>query len=138
MLRVGDRVIQINNDYDNEVFNGDIGWVETAGAGGVSVAFDGRIIAYTGELLRNLTLAWAISIHKSQGSEYQAVIIVIHKSHRLMLQRNILYTAITRARSFCCLIDSPWAIETAVRCRDDDARHTRLIERLKSESMATW
>ena len=97
----------------------------------LDVDFEGRRVALTGEQLQDVELAWAISIHKSQGSEYPAVVVVLHRSHRVMLRRNLLYTGITRAARFCCLIGDRYAIELAVQQRGGDERWTRLAERLE-------
>jgi len=129
--RAGDRVIQVKNDYDNDIFNGDTGTVTAAGSGGLIVDFDGRQIALTGESLDVVEPAWAISIHKSQGSEYRAVIVVLHRAHRIMLRRNLLYTAMTRAREFCCIVGDRWAIQTAVQTAGGVSRWTRLADRLQ-------
>jgi len=129
--RAGDRVIQVKNDYDNDIFNGDTGTVMAAGSGGLIVDFDGRQIALTGESLDVVEPAWAISIHKSQGSEYRAVIVVLHRAHRIMLRRNLLYTAMTRAREFCCIVGDRWAIQTAVQTAGGVSRWTRLADRLQ-------
>ena len=129
-LRVGDRVIQVRNNYDADVFNGDVGRVVAVEDGALEVDFDGRPVGCTGDGLDDLELAYAISIHKSQGSEYPAVVVVVHGAHRIMLRRNLLYTAVTRARRFCCVIGSAWAIETAARRRGGDERFTRLTERI--------
>ena len=127
---VGDRVIQVRNDYDNDIFNGDTGTVLDIAGGRLTVDFDGRPVTLTGEQLRDVELAWCISIHKSQGSEYPAVLVLLHRSHRIMLRRNLLYTAMTRARRFCCVVADPWALRTAVQTRGGDERWTRLAERL--------
>ncbi len=129
-FRVGDRVLQVRNDYDRDIFNGDVGLVTAAGAGGLSVDFEGREVSVTGEGMRDLVLAYAISIHKSQGSEYPAVVVALHRAHRIMLRRNLLYTAITRARRFCCVVGDPWAIEQAIRTPGGADRWSRLSERL--------
>ena len=107
------------------------GSVVTAGSGGLIVDFDGRQVALTGESLDVIEPAWAISIHKSQGSEYRAVVVVLHRAHRIMLRRNLLYTAMTRAREFCCVVADPWALQTAVRTAGGMARWTRLADRLR-------
>jgi exodeoxyribonuclease V alpha subunit len=130
-LRVGDRVIQVRNDYDNEIFNGDTGRVVQIEGGTLHVDFDGRRVALSSEQLDDLALAWAISIHKSQGSEYPAVLVVLSRAHRVMLRRNLLYTAITRARRFCCVIGDPWAIRTAAQEQGGTERWSRLGERVR-------
>jgi exodeoxyribonuclease V alpha subunit len=130
LLRVGDRVIQTKNDYGNDVFNGDVGLVVDVDADAATVDFDGRPVALAGDQLDHLELAYAITIHKSQGSEYPAVVIALHRAHRVMLRRNLLYTAITRARRFCCLVGDPWAVRTACENPSGDERWTRLAERM--------
>jgi exodeoxyribonuclease V alpha subunit len=129
-FRVGDRVLQVRNDYDREVYNGDIGRVVDASSEGLSVRFDGRVALVSGS---DLELAYAISIHKSQGSEYPAVIAVVHSAHRIMLRRNLIYTAITRAKRFCCIIGHPWAIAKAASDESGGERWTSL-EALLRES----
>jgi exodeoxyribonuclease V alpha subunit len=134
LFREGDRVLQVRNDYDNDIFNGDVGRVVSIGEGGIVVDFDGQRVVLAGEKLADLQLAYAISVHKSQGSEYPAVITVLHRVHRIMLKRNLLYTAITRAKSFCCVIDTPWAVRTAVAEAGGADRWTGLVARLKAAS----
>ncbi|MCB9744958.1 MAG: ATP-dependent RecD-like DNA helicase [Alphaproteobacteria bacterium] len=132
VLRAGDRVIQIRNDYDNDVFNGDVGRVIGVSHSALDVDFDGRRVLLTGEELDRVELAYAISIHKSQGSEYPAVVVLLHGSHFVMLRRNLLYTAMTRARSFCCVIGAPWALGKAVSRAGGSERWTGLRERIRS------
>lgn len=129
-LRVGDRVLQVKNNYDLEIFNGDVGVVVGVDDQSLEVDFDGRRHALVGEQLREIELGWCISVHKSQGSEYPAVIVLLHRAHRIMLRRNLLYTAVTRAKRFCCVIGDRWALEFATRNRGGDERWTRLAERL--------
>ncbi len=132
-FRVGDRVLQIKNDYDTDIYNGDIGFVEEVIDEGIVIRFDDRLIERRGAQLQNLELAYAISIHKSQGSEYRAAIVVIHNAHRIMLRRNLLYTAITRAKEFCCIIGHPWAISFCVGESSQAPRNTSLHEFLNKE-----
>ena len=137
-LRQGDRVLQVRNNYDLDVFNGDVGRVTTVTDNGVVVDFgderEKNEVAITGEDLSDLELAWAISIHKSQGSEYPAVVIALHRAHRVMLRRNLLYTAITRAKRFCCLVGDPWAIDQACQERGGDERWTGLAQALQDDA----
>jgi len=134
-IREGDRVLQVRNNYDLDIFNGDVGRVIEAGSTGILVDFgepgDRHEVAITGEALGDIELAYAISIHKSQGSEYPAVVVALHRAHRIMLRRNLLYTAITRAKRFACIVGDPWAIETASQMQGGDERWTRLADQLR-------
>ena len=131
-FRVGDKVMQVRNNYDLEVFNGDIGRV--AGIDEVDqtvrIAIDGREVVYDFGSLDELVLAYACTIHKSQGSEYPCVVVPLHTSHYLMLQKNLLYTALTRAKRLVVLVGEERALRIAVGNRRVRARHTRLAERL--------
>ncbi len=129
-FRVGDRVLQIRNDYDLEIFNGDVGRVVRLEGGGLVVAFGRRQLALIGEQLERVELAYAISIHKSQGSEYPAVVVVLDRAHHIMLRRSLVYTAVTRARDFCCVVGSPRAMRTAVGRAGGERRWTGLARRL--------
>ncbi len=113
----GDRVMAVRNDYEREVMNGDLGVVESVHPeeGGAVVAFDGRRERFHGLDLDDLVPAFAITIHKSQGGEYPAVILPLFKDHWLMLKRNVFYTALTRARQLLVIVGQPEALETAVR-----------------------
>lgn len=135
VLRPGDRVMQLRNDYDREVFNGDIGAVVDVDAEeGVLVEFDGRMVGYERAAMGDLTLAYAISIHKSQGSEYAGVIAVLLPEHRIMLQRNLLYTALTRAREVAVIVTTREALRAAVANAAPSRRCTTLTERIRQ----TW
>ncbi|HEX4964976.1 MAG TPA: ATP-dependent RecD-like DNA helicase [Thermoanaerobaculia bacterium] len=131
-LRVGDKVMQVRNNYDLEVFNGDIGRITAVDEVDqlVTVAFDGREVVYDHGALDELVLAYACTIHKSQGSEYPCVVIPLHSSHYVMLQRNLLYTALTRAKRLAVLVGEERALRIAVGNRRVRARFTRLAERL--------
>jgi exodeoxyribonuclease V alpha subunit len=130
-LRAGDRVIQQRNDYDREVFNGDVGRVVVADTeGDLTVEFDGRRVDYDAESARQLSLAYAISVHKSQGSEYPAVVVLLLPEHYPMLQRNLLYTALTRAKKLAVLVGSRRAVGRAVANAAPLRRCTRLAHRL--------
>lgn len=137
-LRVGDKVMQLRNDYDREVYNGDVGYVaaidETDRT--VSVRFDEREVAYEEGDLDELTLAYATSIHKSQGSEYPAVVVPLLKQHYVMLSRNLLYTAVTRGKKLVVLIADPRAVEIALGETRREDRRTYLAERLRLASEA--
>ena len=131
VLRAGDRVIQQRNDYDREVFNGDVGRIaEARPQGAVTVEFDGRRVEYDHKAARHLSLAYAISIHKSQGSEYPAVVVLLLPEHYPMLQRNLLYTALTRAKKLAVLVGSRRAVARAVANAAPLRRCTRLAWRL--------
>ena len=131
-FRAGDKVIQLRNDYDRDVYNGDVGFVlEADGEGGLAVEIDGRSIAYDADDLGNLDLAYAMTVHRSQGSEYAAVVLPLHTQHFMMLQRNLLYTAVTRAKRLCVIVGSPRALAMAVRNAETKARRTRLAFRLR-------
>jgi exodeoxyribonuclease V alpha subunit len=133
VFRVGDRVMQIRNNYDLDVFNGDMGVI--TGIDGVmhtlTVTFDGRDVAYDWASLDELTHAWAISVHKSQGSEFRAVVMPVHTTHYIMLQRNLLYTGVTRAKELVVLVGTKRAIGIAVRNDKVAERNTALAERLQ-------
>jgi exodeoxyribonuclease V alpha subunit len=131
-MREGDRVIQLRNNYDKLVFNGEIGRIVSIDAtrGRAGVVFDENHAEYDLSTLDELGLAYAISIHKSQGSQYPAVVIPMHQSHYLMLRRNLLYTAITRAERVCVLVGTKSALQKAVRNEDERRRFSRLAERL--------
>ena len=131
-LRVGDRVMQIRNNYQIDVFNGDIGRIEAMDAETrqVQIRFDDRVIAYDAADLDELVLAYACSIHKAQGSEYPCVVVPLHTQHFVMLQRNLLYTAITRGKQLVVVVGSRKALAIAVDNNRIEERYTRLSERL--------
>ena len=131
--REGDRVLQIRNNYDKDVFNGDIGQIDGVDleAQEVIVNFDGRRVVYAAEDLDELDLAYACSVHKSQGSEYPAVVLLMTTQHFRLLQRNLLYTAMTRGRKLVCLIGSKKAVHMAIRNNHVAFRRTALKDRLK-------
>ncbi len=132
VLRVGDRVMQIRNDYDRDVFNGDVGRIVGAGSddGDIVVRIDDREITYTPDELDQLTLAYATTVHKAQGSEYPAVVVPVHTQHYVMLQRNLLYTAVTRGKRLVVLVGTRKALALAVRNGDVALRGSRLAQRL--------
>jgi exodeoxyribonuclease V alpha subunit len=136
-FRVGDKVIQTANDYQKEVFNGDIGRVAAIDEAEreLTVDYDGRPVAYDFGELDELALAYALSTHKSQGSEYPAVVIPLHMQHFMMLQRNLLYTAITRGKKLVVLVGSRKALATAVERQDTNRRYTALARRLAEEGV---
>jgi exodeoxyribonuclease V alpha subunit len=130
--RVGDKVMQTRNNYDKSVFNGDLGRIHAIDVAEqtVTVAFDVLVEYEFGEL-DELVLAYAISVHKSQGAEYRAVLMPITTQHYMMLQRNLLYTAITRAKELVVLVGTKKAIAIAVRNDQVTQRHTALAKRLQ-------
>jgi exodeoxyribonuclease V alpha subunit len=132
-VRVGDKVMQTKNNYDKEAFNGDIGRVKKVEAVDqeVLVDFDGRDVSYDFNELDELTLAYAITIHKSQGAEYPAVIIPLHTQHYMMLQRNLLYTGITRGKRLVVLVGMRKALSLAVQRQDTSRRFSLLRQRLQ-------
>ncbi len=134
-LREGDRVIQRDNDYDRNVFNGDVGRVVAVDRdkGTARIRYPERDIDYAPSDLDSLALAYALTIHKSQGSEYPAVVVPLQNQHFPMLRRNLLYTAVTRARSLLVLVASPRALELALRETGND-RHSYLVSRLVNEA----
>jgi len=132
-LRAGDRVMQIRNNYDLEVFNGDVGRIVGASPDDetVEVDFYGQRTTYSATELDQLVLAYACSIHKAQGSEYPCVVIPLHSQHYVMLQRNLLYTAVTRGRKLVLVVGEKKALAQAVRNDRPQERFTRLTERLQ-------
>jgi exodeoxyribonuclease V alpha subunit len=134
-LRVGDKVIQLKNNYDLEVYNGDVGVIalDAPGASEIEVAFDdGRRVIYPYTALDQLGLAYAMTIHKSQGSEYNTVIIPMLGQHYMMLQRNVLYTGVTRGKRRVILVGEAKAIAMAVKNSRQAHRNTLLAERLRN------
>jgi exodeoxyribonuclease V alpha subunit len=133
----GDKIIQRVNDYDREVFNGDIGRLSAIDLeqSTVAVDFDGRTVTYDTSELDEVSLAYAASIHKSQGSEYPAVVIPLALQHYLLLERNLLYTGVTRGKQLVVVIAEPKALHMAVRNRKASKRITRLAERLAIEQL---
>jgi exodeoxyribonuclease V alpha subunit len=132
LFRVNDKVMQITNNYEKEVFNGDIGRITAIHREDqkLSVRFEERLVDYEWHDLDELVLAYAISIHKSQGSEYPAVVVPILVQHYIMLQRNLLYTAITRAKKLVVLVGTKKAVAMAVRNNSQQRRYTALVSRL--------
>jgi exodeoxyribonuclease V alpha subunit len=133
VFRRGDKVMQLRNDYDKSVFNGDIGVIAAIDAdnGAIGVELDGRLVSYERAELDQLTHAYAVSVHKSQGSEYAAVVIPLVTQHYMMLQRSLLYTAVTRGKKLVVIVGSRRAVALAVRNADAKRRYTWLAERLR-------
>ena len=136
VYRPGDKVMQTQNDYDKDVYNGDIGFVYAIDPvdQNLTVDFDGRAVVYDWSEADQLIHAYAVSVHKAQGSEFPAVVIPLVTQHYLMLQRNLLYTAITRARRLCVLVGSRKAIGIAVRNNQVALRNTALNWRLRESA----
>lgn len=132
IFRLHDRVMQTKNNYEQDVYNGDVGRIVEVHPTGLTVDFDGRVITVGLDNLDVLDPAWAISIHKSQGSEYPAVLLVLHHSQYVMLRRNLLYTGLTRAKRFACVFASRRALLTAVERTGGDDRYSGLARRLAS------
>lgn len=132
-FRVGDRVIQTENSYGRDVFNGDLGIIEGLNRieQELSVNFEGRSVLYDYSDLDELSLAYVLTIHKSQGSEYPCVVIPIHTQHYLMLRRNLLYTAVTRGKKLVVLVGTRNALQLAVSRQDTHRRYTALRRRLQ-------
>jgi exodeoxyribonuclease V alpha subunit len=133
-IRVGDRVMQLRNNYEKDVFNGDLGRVSSwdpHNKRAIITFDDSRDVLYTSDDLSDLSLAYACSVHKSQGSEYPAVIIPLTRIHLPLLQRNLLYTALTRARRLAILIGDPKALHIAISNNKPSSRFTALSKRLR-------
>ncbi|MDY6029078.1 MAG: ATP-dependent RecD-like DNA helicase [Acidaminococcaceae bacterium] len=135
VFRVGDKVMQTRNNYEKEVFNGDVGRIAKIDGKKISVAFterlEGDLVQYVQGETDELQLAYAISVHKSQGSEYPVVILLMVPSHFIMLQRNLLYTAVTRAKEKVLVVGSRSAVRTAVERDKTRRRYSLLAERLQ-------
>jgi exodeoxyribonuclease V alpha subunit len=131
----GDKVMQIENDYDKEVYNGDIGYIDDVNPadGELTASFDGRSVTYGFGELDTLVPAYAATIHKSQGSEYPAVVIPMMTQHYAMLQRNLLYTGLTRGKKLVVLVGQKKAIAIAVRNVSGRRRWSKLHEWLASK-----
>jgi exodeoxyribonuclease V alpha subunit len=132
-FKVGDRVMQLRNDYKKGVFNGDLGYIENIDTEDriLKVSFDGYPVEYESSDLDEITLAYASTIHKSQGSEYPVVVMPVMMSHYIMLQRNLIYTGLTRAKKLCIMIGTRQALGCAIRNMAVLRRNTMLKNRLK-------
>lgn len=139
-FRKNDRVMQLKNDYQKEVFNGDMGIVTLVNMEDrtLTVDFDGKSVEYESSELDELSLSYATTIHKSQGSEYPIVIIPVHFTNYVMLQRNLIYTAVTRAKKICILIGTRKALWYAVNHNTVTQRNTLLKERLQGKIVAVY
>jgi len=133
-FRSGDKVMQIVNNYDKDVFNGDIGLISKIDPEQreAVIEFDGRLVPYDYSDLDEVVLAYAVSVHKSQGSEYPAVILPVVTQHYMLLQRNLIYTGITRAKKLVILIGTKKALSIAIRNNKPQRRYTLLSERLRA------
>lgn len=136
VLRPGDKVMQVRNNYDLDVFNGDVGVVGAlqSGGGGLEVAYGARVVAYGEEDLEDLEPAWAMTIHKSQGSEFPAVVVVLSTAHFVLLQRRLLYTAMTRARRLLVLVVQEKALRMAIDNVQGEARYGHLAYRIDARA----
>lgn len=134
-FRQGDKVMQIRNNYDKNVFNGDIGYITAVDTNErtLTVTFDSRLVEYDITELDELTLAYAVTIHKSQGSEFPIVVMPVTMKHFVMLQRNLIYTGITRAKKICVLVGTTKALAYAIRNQTVSKRNTLLKERLNDK-----
>lgn len=135
-FKVGDKVLQIRNNYDKDVYNGDIGRIKAIDkeVQEIKVDYEGKIVAYEYSEIDEIVLAYAVSVHKSQGSEYPAVIIPVLTQHYLLLQRNLLYTGITRGKKLVVLVGTRKALAIAVKNNKQQQRYTLLRERLTVKS----
>ncbi|MDO9630600.1 MAG: ATP-binding domain-containing protein, partial [Humidesulfovibrio sp.] len=133
-FRKGDRVLVLRNNYDKEVFNGDLGWVAEVEVeeGALVVDFDGHLVTFDSTELDELTLAYAVSVHKSQGCEYPAIVVPVVTQHYLLLQRNLLYTALTRARRLAVFIGSEKALTMGLKNVTSGNRMTHLQHRIRT------
>ncbi len=137
-FRVGDKVIQLRNDYEAEVFNGDLGIVDEVhrDAGEITVDFEGKLVRCDDEMMSNISLAYATTIHKNQGGEAPAAVVYLGTEHEHMLSRNLFYTAVTRGRRMVVVVASRRALVAAVREQRRDIRRTMLMKRLKAYASA--
>ena len=136
-FRQGDKVMQIRNNYDKNVFNGDIGYITAVDTNErtLTVTFDSRLVEYDITELDEIVLAYAVTIHKSQGSEFPVVVMPVTMKHFVMLQRNLIYTGITRAKKICVLVGTTKALAYAIRNQTVSKRNTKLKERLNSNCL---
>ena len=136
-FRQGDKVMQIRNNYDKNVFNGDIGYITAVDTTErtLSITFDNRVVEYDITELDEIVLAYAVTIHKSQGSEFPVVVMPVTMKHFVMLQRNLIYTGITRAKKICVLVGTTKALAYAIRNNTVTKRNTKLKERLNNGSL---
>jgi exodeoxyribonuclease V alpha subunit len=133
-FRVGDKVMQVRNNYDKDVFNGDMGRIEAIDedAQALAVRFPDKLVEYESSELEEIVLSYAITVHKSQGSEYRVVVLPLTTQHYVMLQRNLLYTAITRARDLVVIVGTRKALSIAISNNQVSDRYSSLPERIQS------
>ncbi len=129
--------MQIRNNYDKNVFNGDIGYITAVDTNErtLTVTFDSRLVEYDIMELDEIVLAYAVTIHKSQGSEFLIVVMPVTMKHFVMLQRNLIYTGITRAKKICVLVGTTKALAYAIKQNTVSKRNTKLKERLNENSL---
>lgn len=134
--KVGDKVMQIKNNYDKDVYNGDIGRITSIDSKeqNVTVSFDNRLVKYDFYEIDEIILSYAVSVHKSQGSEYPAVVIPVHTQHYMLLQRNLIYTALTRGRKLVVMVGAKKALAIGINNSKTHKRYTYLKNRLRMEA----
>jgi exodeoxyribonuclease V alpha subunit len=132
-LRVGDRVVQKRNDYERQVFNGEVGRVAGKEGERTFVEYDGREVRYDARGIQDVELAYAMTIHASQGAQWPAVLVALLPEHARMLKRNLIYTAVTRAQKLAMVVGTPGALHAAVTNNEIERRNTALRERLTGE-----
>lgn len=131
-LRVGDRVMAVRNDYERDIFNGDAGRVVRSTEESITIEVDGRLLDYGADEISDLVPAWCVTVHRAQGSEARAVVIVLGGSHWMMLRRRLLYTAVTRGRELVVLVAARNALARAVRNDEESHRNGLLLARLRA------
>jgi exodeoxyribonuclease V alpha subunit len=133
--KTGDKVMQVRNNYEKDVFNGDIGRIRSIDSleQKLVILFDGRIVEYDFHELDDIVLSYAVSVHKSQGSEYPAVVMPVHTQHYMLLQRNLIYTALTRGRRLVVMVGTKKALAIGINNNRTQKRYTYLKERLKKQ-----
>ena len=134
-FRPGDKVMQLVNDYEREIWNGDVGSVTDVRDGVTYATFDGKAVSYKDDEISDLTLAYAATVHKAQGSEFPCVVLVMHGSHHVLLTRPLLYTAVTRGRRLVVILGDPRAIARAARTAASTRTNSRLAERLRAHRL---
>ena len=134
--KTGDKVMQVRNNYEKDVFNGDIGRIKSIDSADqkMVVSFDGRPVEYDFHELDDIILSYAVSVHKSQGSEYPAIVMPVHTQHYMLLQRNLIYTALTRGRRLVVMVGTKKALAIGINNNRTQKRYTYLKERLKKNS----